>query len=249
MDCRWPRSKHSWQELRSRPLSVVAIIPARGGSRAIPKKNLMPICGKPLIAWSIAQARAASSIDQVYVTSDSEEILEAAASFGARPILRPAALATDQASSESAWLHAVDQIEKSGTSIRLVVAMQATSPVRESSDLDGAIKQFWRDGLDSLLSCCEVEDFFMWRLLADGQAASTNHDFTQRAPRQTIEKRYLENGSFYLFAPELLRKAGNRLGGRIGLFVMARHKLFQIDNPEDARLCEVIMRGYGLANR
>lgn len=226
--------------------STVAIIPARGGSKGIPRKNVIDVAGKPLIAWSILQAAAAREIDSVWVTSDDDEILAVAESYGARPIRRPAEISGDRATSESAWLHALDVIEAQGVSVELVVAMQATSPLREASDLDGGIRALREKGYDSLLSVAEVEDFFMWRVAADGNAESVNYDYRDRKRRQQIEKRYLENGSFYVFRPEQLRRDNNRLGGRIGLFTMARHKMFQIDNPEDVELCAAIIRGFGM---
>lgn len=225
---------------------TVAIIPARGGSKGIPRKNIADLCGKPLIAWSILQARAARGVDSVWVTSDSTEILDVAVSHGANPIRRPAEISGDEASSESAWLHALDTIETGGTRVDLAIGMQATSPIREPSDLDKALAQFERERLDSLLTCCEVEDFFIWRYGPDGQPVGVNHDYKNRARRQNIEKRYLENGSFYLFKPDLLRAHGNRLAGKIGIYVMEKHKMFQIDNPQDIVLCRAIMRGYGL---
>ena len=121
-----------------------------------------------------------------------------------------------------------------------------SNPLREGADLDGGIEQYEREGLDSLLSVCEIEDFFIWRIDAAGRAGGVNHDPAARKRRQEIEKRYLENGSFYVFAPELLRKHHNRLGGKIGLYVMAKHKLFQIDRTEDLALASAIMHGYGL---
>jgi CMP-N,N'-diacetyllegionaminic acid synthase len=223
----------------------VAIIPARGGSKGLPRKNLAPCCGKPLLAWSILQARGARRIDSVWVSSDDQEILEVAGGYGARPIRRPAELSGDEASSESAWAHALEQIEREGAEVELVVGMQATSPVRESADLDGAVERFRREGLDSLFSCCAIEDFFIWER-SQGALRGVNHDPFRRRRRQAIEPRYLENGSFYVFTPALLRSTGNRLGGTIGVFPQARHKMFQIDDEEGLRLCEAVMRGYGL---
>lgn len=226
--------------------SVVAIIPARGGSKGIRRKNLIDICGKPLLAWSILQAKNAAEIDSVWVTSDDDEILATAEAYGAHPIRRPAEISGDTATSESAWLHALDVIGSQGMAVDLVVAMQATSPLRESADLDGGIRALRDNGYDSLLSVTEVEDFFTWRIGADGAAESVNYDYRNRKRRQLIEKRYLENGSYYVFRPEQLRRENNRLGGRIGIFVMNRFKMFQIDNPEDIELCTAIMRGFRL---
>ena len=225
---------------------AVAIIPARGGSRGILKKNLAELCGKPLIAWSILQARAARSIEGTYVSSDSDEILETAVQYGAIPIRRPPELATDTASSEGAWRHALDVVEASDGPVQLVIGMQATSPVRDAGDLDAAVEQFEREGCDSMLSCVPLADHFIWQRGPGGRPAPTNYDYTDRRPRQEIDTRFLENGSFYLFTPELLRSTANRLGGRVGLFGMPRFKSFQIDEPEDLRLVGAIMRGYGL---
>lgn len=227
-------------------VSTVAVIPARGGSKGIPRKNLIDLCGKPLIAWSVLQARAARVVDSVWVTSDSDEILQVAEQYGARPIKRPPELAGDTASSESAWLHALDAIESSGDRVDRMIGMQATSPLREPSDIEAALAQFERDNLDSLLSCCEIEDFFMWKMEPNGQPIGVNHDYQKRLRRQVIEKRYLENGSFYIFKPELLRQYNNRLGGKVGVYLMAKHKMFQIDSIQDIALCQSIMRGYEL---
>jgi N-acylneuraminate cytidylyltransferase len=226
---------------------TVAIIPARGGSKGISHKNIIDLCGKPLVAWSIAQARAASGVDSVWVTSDSAAILDVAASYGANPIRRPSEISGDEASSESAWLHALDTIEAGGIEVDTVIGMQATSPVREPSDLERALTQFKREQLGALLTCCEVEDFFMWRYGPDRQPVGVNHDYKNRTRRQNIEKRYLENGSFYIFKPSILRTYGNRLAGKIGIYVMEKYKMFQIDNPQDIILCQAIMRGYGIA--
>lgn len=226
--------------------STVAIIPARGGSKGIPRKNLIDLCGKPLLAWSILQARAAKRIDSVWVTSDDDEILEVARLFGARAIRRPQEISGDTASSESAWRHALNYIEAAGHDVGLIVGMQATSPLREAMDLDEGIAALLDGKLDSLLSVTEVEDFFTWRLDEAGMAQSVNYDHKNRKRRQLIEKRYLENGSFYVFKKEVLQSENNRLGGRIGFHVMERHKMFQIDNPQDVGLCAAIMIGFGM---
>lgn len=228
--------------------NIVAVIPARGGSKGIPKKNLIDFCGKPLIAWSILQAQASTAVNSVWVTSDDSEILSVAEMFGAKPILRPPSLSGDKASSESAWLHALNFIESQTNEVDLFVGMQATSPLRHAEDLDNAIISFINKDLDSLLSVTEVEDFFMWKLNKNGKACSLNYDFNTRKPRQQIEKQYLENGSFYIFKPNLLKRTNNRLGGEIGFYVMDKYKMFQIDCYEDIDLCANLMKGYGLVN-
>lgn len=225
---------------------TLAVIAARGGSKGIPHKNLLDLCGKPLIAWTVEQARAARGVDVVAVSSDSDSILAAAEAAGAIGVRRPEDISGDLASSESAWLHALNAIDERIGRCERIVALQATSPIRESSDIENALATFDRDHLDSLLSVCEVEDYFNWRIGASGPEP-INYDYHNRRMRQQIEKRYLENGSFYVLIPSLLREQNNRLGGKIGFHVMDRHKMFQIDRPEDVKLCAAIMRSYGYA--
>lgn len=225
---------------------TLAVIAARGGSKGIPHKNLLDFCGKPLIAWTVEQARAARGVDVVAVSSDSDNILAAAEAAGAVGVRRPDDISGDLASSESAWLHALDATEARMGRFERIVALQATSPIREPSDIENALATFDREHLDSLLSVCEVEDYFNWRIGASGPEP-INYDYRNRRMRQQIEKRYLENGSFYVLIPSLLREQSNRLGGKIGFHVMERHKMFQIDRPEDVKLCAAIMRSYGYA--
>lgn len=225
---------------------TLAVIAARGGSKGIPHKNLLDLCGKPLIAWTVEQARAARGVDVVAVSSDSDNILAAAEAAGAIGVRRPEDISGDLASSESAWLHALNATDERMGRFERIVALQATSPIRESSDIEGALATFDRDHLDSLLSVCEVEDYFNWRIGASGPEP-INYDYHNRRMRQQIEKRYLENGSFYVLIPSLLREQNNRLGGKIGFHLMERHKMFQIDRPEDVKLCAAIMRSYGYA--
>ncbi|TFV80683.1 acylneuraminate cytidylyltransferase family protein [Bradyrhizobium frederickii] len=225
---------------------TLAVIAARGGSKGIPHKNLLDLCGKPLIAWTVEQARAARGVDVVAVSSDSDNILAAAEAAGAVGVRRPDDISGDFASSESAWLHALEAVDERMGRFERIVALQATSPIREPSDIENALATFDRDHLDSLLSVCEVEDYFNWRIGASGPEP-INYDYRNRRMRQQIEKRYLENGSFYVLIPSLLREQNNRLGGKIGFHVMERHKMFQIDRPEDVKLCAAIMRSYGYA--
>jgi len=225
---------------------TLAVIAARGGSKGIPLKNLLDLCGRPLIAWTVMQAAAAHGVDVVAVSSDSDQILAAAEKAGAVGVRRPDAISGDLDSSESAWLHALETLDPKLGPFERIVALQATSPIREPTDIEKALDAFEREKLDSLLSVCEVEDYFNWRIGANGPEP-INYDYHNRRMRQQIEKRYLENGSFYVLVPSLLREKSNRLGGKIGFHVMDRHKMFQIDRIEDVKLCAAIMKSYGYA--
>lgn len=221
---------------------VVAIIPARGGSKGIPNKNILKINDKPLIAWSIEHALSSKSIDSVWVSSDSEEIISIAKKYGANSIIRPDSISGDEASSESAWLHALDIIEKH-MEVSLIVGMQATSPVRGPTDLDDAIQAFNDQKLDSLISVTEIRDHNVWTMTEKGPEP-VNYDFMNRKRRQDTDVRYLENGSFYLFKPKILRTTNNRIGGKIGFYHQELYKMFQIDDHEDLTLCKAIINGY-----
>ena len=162
----------------------------------------------------------------------------------ARPIKRPAEISGDTATSESAWLHAVDEIEKAGAPIDIVVAVQATSPLRESSDIERALGDFEAQNCDSLFSCGVLEDFFIWEDRPKEGLRSLNYDSLNRKRRQDVAPQYVENGSFYLFKPFILRTLNNRLGGKIGLSKMAFWKTFEVDSYESFEMCEALMRHY-----
>ncbi len=229
--------------------NTIAIIPARGGSKGIPGKNLVPICGHPLLAWSIMQALATDSIDSVWVSSDDNKILDVADHYGAHPVKRPMEISGDTATSESAWIHAIEIISTLDAAPEFVVGMQATSPIRDSTDLDNAVRLFRHGEYDSLMSVNEIEDFHTWRIGTDGAPESVNYDYRNRQRRQSIEKKYLENGSFYIFTPDSLKNNVNRLSGNIGIYIMEKFKMFQIDDPQDIPLCEAIMKHYQLESQ
>ena len=217
---------------------IIAIIPARGNSKSIPNKNLIDFCGKPLLAWSILQALDCSLVDEVYVSSDSEEILKAAKVYGAHGIKRPSELATDTATSESALLHAIDHIESfQKKKIDVVVFLQATSPLREPKDIDGAIRTFFKTDSDSMFSMAILEDFCVWAR-KEGDLRGITFDPLNRGRRQNREPVYLENGSIYVLHPQILRGHNNRLGGKISMFEMPFWKSYEIDTFEDIEICK-----------
>lgn len=215
---------------------TIAIIPARGGSKGIPKKNIIDFCGRPLIYWTIAQALKTKEIDSVFVTSDCDEILNMALSFGTEVIRRPSEIAGDEVDSEPALLHALQVI---GFQPEIVVMLQATSPLRKPEDLSLAIKQFRRLKLDSSFSAALLEDFLIWEKNAAGEMNSFNYDYKHRGRRQDRKPQYVENGSFYLFKPEIIAQ-GNRLGGKIGIFLMDMWQSFEIDAREDVELVKLL---------
>jgi N-acylneuraminate cytidylyltransferase len=180
-------------------------------------------------------------VDEVYVSTDDEAIGSVAEAAGARVVVRPASLATDESTSESALRHALETWAKQGgKDPELVVFLQCTSPVRRAGDIDQAIGQLRSSGADSLFSACETKRFVWAR--RDGGPQAINYDYRHRKREQDFEKQYQENGSIYIFKPWVLAKENNRLGGKIEVYEMDYWSSFQIDSPEDAELCSWILQ-------
>jgi N-acylneuraminate cytidylyltransferase len=224
--------------------NIICIIPARGGSKGIIKKSTIDLNGKPLIAWSIDVALKSKYLkDSVYVTSDSDNILSVSKEFGAKTIKRPSIYATDTATTESALLHAISEIEKNiENKIDAVVFLQPTSPIRETIDINSSIEMFFENSYDSLFSACEIDDFLIWKRDINGNLISINYDFENRKRRQDFEEQYVENGSIYIFKPSILIDKKNRIGGKIGTYIMEKYKMFEIDKLQDIPICEFFMK-------
>lgn len=237
-------------------MRCVAIIPARGGSRGLPRKNILPLCGKPLIAWSIEQALASELVSEVYVTTDSDEIIDAASECGASVIIRPSELATDTCKTEAAVSHALAVIATTGEMVArmgdggllpakpqepidLIVLLQPTSPIRQPHDIDNAIRTLIDQNADSLFSARHVEGFTWTQGL--GRAWIPSYQHTNRPRRQDLQSRVEENGSIYVFKPSVLKEYGSRLGGDVACYLMHPLDSFQVDCAEDLELMESLL--------
>lgn len=224
---------------------VLAIIPARGGSKGIPYKNIALLAGKSLLAWSIESARQAPSMTRVVVSTDDKRIAVIAKQYRAEVVWRPADISVDTASSESALLHALNELKTNENwEPDLVVFLQATSPLRRPNDVQSAIETLQREQADSLFSACHVEGF-TWRRPLKGPGGGVqpvNYDPTHRLRRQELTEEILEeNGSIYVFKPWVLRQFNSRLGGKISVYPMDRLDSFQIDTPADLKLLESLI--------
>lgn len=230
-------------------MNILGIIPARSGSKGIPRKNLKPVAGKPLIAWSIEAALAASSITRLVISTDDEEIAAVSKSYGAEIVRRPPELANDTASSESALLHVLEALaQREQYEPELIVFLQATSPYRLPADIDGAVNLLLQKNFDSVFSACPEHFTGRWRLDDSGCAYPLNFDPANRPRRQDGPVEYLENGSIYVFKPHILKETGARMAGRIGIYPMPVERSFQIDVPEDIELFDKLLAGTAGAN-
>tara|TARA_B100002019_G_C21182363_1_gene554381 strand:- start:463 stop:1146 length:684 start_codon:yes stop_codon:yes gene_type:complete len=221
---------------------VVGIILARGGSKSIPQKNITDFCGKPLIAWTI-ETTLKAGIKTVYVSSDSDDILEVSVKYGALPLKRPEEFSGDHATSEEGWLHSIKMLDLQGVLFDWVYAPQVTSPLTTVQDVVNGLDSLKQGNFDSLFSSSPIEDFFLWEKTGEFYK-SINYDWRNRKRRQDIKEQYVENGSFYFFKPDFLIKNNNRLSGRIGAVNMEFWQMFEIDTPMDLRLCSAIMKEF-----
>ena len=216
-------------------MSVVAVIPARGGSKQVPRKNLMPIGGVPLVARAIAAARATPQIDRVIVSTDSAEIAELAREHGAEVIDRPAELSGDTASSEAALLHALTLVD-----VQVLVFLQATSPFIDPAALGRAIERVQRGDEDVVFSAFETYAF-LWTASSSG-SVGVNHDAAVRPRRQDREPHFHETGAFYVMRADGFRAARHRFFGRVGVEPVEERTAIEIDSAEQAQLAEAIAR-------
>ncbi|WP_448810842.1 cytidylyltransferase domain-containing protein [Agromyces bauzanensis] len=207
---------------------ATAIIPARGGSQGLPGKNVARVGGVPLVARAVRSALAAERIARVVVTTDDDDIAEAARAAGAEVVARPAELAGSEASSESALLHALDALDAAVT-----VFIQATSPFIDPRDLDAAVERVVSGERDVVFSAAPTH-VFLWRGDEDANGAvGVNHDAAHRPRRQDREPEYAETGAFYVFGTDGFRRAGHRFFGRVGIQRVHPDHAIEIDDAAD----------------
>jgi N-acylneuraminate cytidylyltransferase len=228
-------------------VKILAIVPARANSKGLPRKNLRPLAGSPLVAWSIRQALAAPSIDRVVVSTDGQEIADVARSFGADvPFLRPDEISTDTASTESAMIHAVEELAKTGYHPDFVMLLQPTCPVRGRGAVEKSVQRLLETGSDSIVSAREIHPF-LWQSPKD---ATAGYDYRNRPRRQDIaedDRYYEENGSIYITRTEILLRDKCRLGGKIAIFEMSSAESVDIDTADDLVLAEATMKTLGIS--
>lgn len=224
--------------------TAFAVIPARGGSKGIPGKNIRVVGGAPLVVRSIRAALAAG-LDGVAVSTDSDAIAEVALGAGAEVIRRPAEISDDAASSEVALMHALDVLAEAGREPRALVFLQCTSPFFAASDIRAALDPVLAGRFDSVFSVTP-DHGFLWRIGADGCAEGVNHDpAAPRRRRQDLEPQYRENGAIYAMRTSAFRRTGSRFCGRIGL-APTEIPIIELDTPADLEIVEAmaVARGF-----
>lgn len=213
---------------------ILAVIPARGGSTGVPKKNIRMFAGKPLIAHTIETAKAASSIDRIIVSTDSDEIAAVARDFGAEvPFLRPSELATNESSVIDAVVHLLGELRKEEYEPTHILLLQSTSPMREAQDIEKAIMLFESSGADSLVSVCRTENLL---LLKDENNVLTiqNPEMLVSGNRQQLPACYKLDGSmlYLVDAKKFLIERSFFFGKLVG-YEIERWRAVDLDVPQD----------------
>lgn len=214
-------------------MDTIAVIPARGGSKRIPRKNLVEIAGKPLLAWTIEAARASALLDRIFVSTEDEEIADVAQRWGAEVIVRPQELAADVTGTEPVLLHALDQLwEQERYQPDALALLQCTSPLRGGDIIDRAIERLVESQCDAVVGVHPTIEYFFSGKLLQGRYVP-NYDPLRRPRTQEIEPRYHENGSIYVTRVDFLKESGCRMGGDCRAVVMSPIEGLDIDDLHD----------------
>ncbi len=217
---------------------IVAIIPARGGSKGIPRKNIRLFCGKPLLQYSVESALHAKLLDKVFVSTEDKEIAEIARYSGAEVIDRPEELAGDDISTFAVLRHAAETLDFPD----VLVTLQPTSPLRTARHIDEAISLL-DDDVETVVGVCAAHDY-CWRI----ENGYGKPDFDMRLPRQKMPKQYVENGSVYVTRRSVITHNDDKLGmgissiGKVRLYEMEEIHFIDMDSIFDFKLLESIYK-------
>lgn len=228
--------------------NILGVIPARGGSKGITRKNLVPILGKPLIAYTIEAASQSRRLSRFIVSTDDEEIARVSRDCGAEvPFLRPSELATDSALSLHVMQHAIIEVERlEGKVYDVVLMLQPTTPLRLGSDIDAGIELLLASGADSVISVVGVGAYHplrMKRVLDNGRLANyIEQGFEDMHPRQQLPPVYIRNGALYITRRDVLVNENSFTGKDCRAYVMPEERSINIDAESDIVLAEYFLR-------
>jgi CMP-N,N'-diacetyllegionaminic acid synthase len=231
-------------------MNILALIPARGGSKGVPKKNIKLLEGFPLICYSIAAAKLSKKINKVVVSTDSEEIAEIARNFGAQaPFLRPSELAGDESADIDYVLHTLNWLEKNENYISdLIILLRATTPLRESNHIDEAIEEFVKNSEATSLrsSHAVAESPFKWFLIKDKFYTPICDKYTledANKPRQSFPEVYIPNGYVDILKPSFIKERNSLYGDKILSYVTPNG--YEVDTLEEFKYIEYLVSKNG----
>ena len=223
-------------------MKILAVIPARGGSKGIPKKNIQQLCGKPLLAYSIEAALQAKLINRVIVSTDDPEIAQVATKYGAELVERPAELAGDLVSSEAALLHVLEILQQQEEKLPdLLVFLQCTSPLTLAADIDGTVQALLDQQADTAFAAAPFH-YFVWEKESDGSMIGINHDKSKRLMRQQRQDQFVEAGAVYVMQVANFLKYKHRFFGKTAMYEIPEERCFEIDEPVDLLIAEQMLQ-------
>lgn len=222
---------------------ILAIIPARSGSKRLPKKNLRILKGRPLLYYTIDAVKNSKYVNRIVVSTEDDTIAQVSQSYGAEIIMRPPELATDESSTISVVINVLEQLHKKEKyNPDLIVLLQPTSPLRSTEDIDNAINTFQNSSKDSLISVTVYEHSPYWAFRIEKDLLQP--EFTQDSPKrsQDIPTLYRPNGAIFITRPETLLKNRSFYTNQIIPFIMPKEKSIDIDDEFDFSLVEFLLK-------
>ena len=228
-------------------MRILAVVPARGGSKSVPRKNIAEIAGRPLIAYTVQEALKVSAITDLVVSTDDDEIGAVALSLGAQvPFLRPAELATDHAQSAPVLKHCLLHMETLHSALYdAVLMLQPTTPLRRAEHIERAVQIMRDSDCESVASVVSVEGnhpFRMKRLIGNRLINYIEQGFEDMRPRQVLPAVYIRNGAIYLSRRDLVAKRGRIVGEHCLGFEMSPEESINIDNRLDFKMAEFMLQ-------
>ena len=224
--------------------SILAIIPARGGSKGVSRKNIRNVAGKPLLAWTIVEATKSKYIDRVILSSEDSEIIRVAEEWGCEvPFVRPIELAQDDTPGIEPVIHAIQSLQD----YDYVVLLQPTSPLRTYTDIDACLELCIKSQSSSCVSVTEPDKspYWMFKLTSDKKLRPLIESGELACRRQDLQKVYAVNGAVYVSDCTYLLKEKSLIGNDTIAYEMPRERSLDIDTEFDLKICEIIMREMG----
>jgi N-acylneuraminate cytidylyltransferase len=223
-------------------MKIIAVIPARGGSKGISGKNIRQLAGTPLLGYTIEAALQAETVNRVIVSTDDTAIADVAAKYGAEVIKRPADISGNEASSESALLHVLDTLQdQENYSPDLLIFLQCTSPLTLPKDIDGTVQSLLDQKADTSFAAAPFH-YFIWLRSADGGMTGINHDAQKRLLRQHRNDQFIESGAVYAMRVSGFLEHKHRFFGKTVIYEMPEERCFEIDEPVDLLIAEQLLQ-------
>jgi len=227
---------------------MLAIIPARGGSKGVPKKNIKPLAGKPLILWTIEAAKKTEKIDRIILSTDDDEIANTCRNQGIEiPFLRPKELAQDDSKAIDNYIYTIEELKKREENIyEDFVVLQPTSPLRKAEDIDNAIELFINKDADSVISFSEASHHPLWAKKIDTNQKITNyfHEDASLKNRQELPIAYMPNGALFIFKYSLLRTKYTYYTDKTFAYIIPSERSVDIDTEFDFKFAEFLLKQY-----